>query len=276
MSYESITTSDDVVDALAKMLCGDSEPDSSQKSFDAINVRKSRAVKQLMSADHMYTFGKMSPGRAFTFDPLDDDRLFSADADCLVKPPDEVIGTSAEVLMVDSGTVKWLGLRKARALPKGLCTLVRCRTLYEVHFRRLTGEGCVEYNRAMVGVSVGGRPTPVLIPRANASGSSEVEMLVMAASVIEDAYRANTVLAEFSDGARLLMPVSVDDYLDLFKLRDAPLTPSGRRRAILHWVASHKRRKVNKPAVQVREHLRGVEEFTTDGLTVRLTPNARY
>lgn len=265
--------SDAIVDVLARMLCGDTPIDDSSKESVVQDIRKAKMARMCSSAEFLFTFGSMQPSRAYTFDATDDDRLYAFSSDLLADAPDNIIGDKAEILVMDGDVAKWCGLRRTNRLPRGLCTLTKCRALYEIHFRKLNGEGAGEYNRSMVGVTTQGKPTKVLIPKGSKPGNEELETLSLVASVIEDARRPQTMLAEFVDGASLVMPVHLDDYLELFSIRDAPLTPAGRRRALLHWVATHKRRKKTR-TVKVAEHLRGVSEFTVDGLTVRLTPNA--
>lgn len=272
--YKSMSDTAGVVDALARMLCGDTARELQKDPIESRRFRGAGKELQKVSADFLFTFRDMQPKRAFTFDPMDDDRIYTNHTEGLVRPPDETIGQQAEAVILDGEVLKWAGFRKASRLPRGLCTLTKCRSLYEIHFRELTAEGCVSYSKSMVGVSMSGRPVQVLVAGGNYVGTKDIELLVSVASVLEDAGRVDTVVAEFSDGVSLLMPVSVDDYLDLFRLRDAPLSPSGRRRALLHWVARHKRRKAGGSS-PVGAHLRGIEEFCTDGLTVRLTPNPR-
>lgn len=53
--------------------------------------------------------------------------------------------------------------------------------------------------------------------------------------------------------------------------RSLPLTPTGRRRPILHWVKAHKRRMAAGIDVDVHKHLRGVDAFEMGGLGFRIT-----
>lgn len=97
--------------------------------------------------------------------------------------------------------------------------------------------------------------------------------LIMTASIIEDAYRANTMLATVKDDTEIKFPVPLDDYKNVFADRDGPMT-GARRKAIIHWVATHLRHSTRGLEYEVKRHTRGVQEFTIDGLRIRLTPNA--
>lgn len=57
--------------------------------------------------------------------------------------------------------------------------------------------------------------------------------------------------------------------------RDEPLTASGRKRPILHWVSAHKRRIKEKIDVDIRKYLRGITEFKIEGLNFEITSPAK-
>jgi len=96
--------------------------------------------------------------------------------------------------------------------------------------------------------------------------------MILAASIIEDVGRTGCFTASVQDSAGVIFPVPYGAQVELFQLRDGPYTPGGRRKAILHWVAKHLRRSGNKES-PVKEHMRGVHEFTVDGLMIRLSAN---
>ncbi len=52
----------------------------------------------------------------------------------------------------------------------------------------------------------------------------------------------------------------------LFYARSLPITASGRKRPILHWVAAHKRRMKEGIEIDVQKHLRGITSFEMDSL----------
>lgn len=57
----------------------------------------------------------------------------------------------------------------------------------------------------------------------------------------------------------------------LLYARDLPLTATGRKRPILHWVRSHRRRMQNGTEVDIDKHLRGISEFEMNGTQFRIT-----
>lgn len=73
----------------------------------------------------------------------------------------------------------------------------------------------------------------------------------------------------------LTLGVGEEHVKSLFYARQAPLTAAGRRRPILHWVQSHRRRLKQGIDVDVRKHLRGIDEFEMDSFNFRITQPRR-
>lgn len=64
----------------------------------------------------------------------------------------------------------------------------------------------------------------------------------------------------------LTLGVAEEHIKSLFYARSLPVTESGRKRPILHWVRAHARRMREGTDIDVRRHLRGITEFEMDGL----------
>lgn len=71
--------------------------------------------------------------------------------------------------------------------------------------------------------------------------------------------------------ARAMFGVYQDEIQSLFYSREAPRSETGRKRPILHWVRSHRRRLREGIEIDVREHLRGTASFEMDGTTFEIT-----
>lgn len=69
----------------------------------------------------------------------------------------------------------------------------------------------------------------------------------------------------------LRLGVSEEHVKSLFYAREAPLTETGRKRPILHWVQSHLRRIKSGIDIDVRQHMRGIIEFEMAGFPFRIT-----
>jgi hypothetical protein len=65
--------------------------------------------------------------------------------------------------------------------------------------------------------------------------------------------------------AKATFAVHEEQIKSLFYSRELPMTETGRKRPILHWVASHQRRMKSGIDFDVKEHLRGTNEFVYNG-----------
>ena len=217
-------------------------------------------------------FDDMRPESAYTFDASDDERIYARGSEYLMEHPAEVLGDFTEVLMLNDEILKWYGFRRLRAPPKGVCCLGKASHWYEIHMRFMTQNGRGKYFKRAVPLDKTGAPLLAKIGgHVICAPAFEGEHLILCASVIEDAHRANTMLAAVKDATEIKFPVPLDDYKDMFAERDGPMN-GARRKAIVHWVARHLRHSTRGNEFAVKKHTRGVQEFTIDGLRIRLTP----
>lgn len=220
-------------------------------------------------------FDAMLPASSYTFDMADTLRIFATTPDYLAAHPADVLGDEAETIMVGWGLLKWHGYRRLRQAPRGVSYLGKATHWYEMHARIVAQTGSGEYIKRLVALDARGNPLLVRMQgHVVAAPQREGESLILSASLIEDAHRANTMLAAVKDATEIKFPVPLDDYKDVFAERDGPMNGS-RRKAIVHWVARHLRHSTRGNEFAVKKHTRGVQEFTIDGLRIRLTPNAQ-
>lgn len=75
-----------------------------------------------------------------------------------------------------------------------------------------------------------------------------------------------------NDGtAKATFGVYPEQIKSLFYSRELPLTETGRKRPILHWVASHHRRIKSGIDIDIKKHLRGCNEFIYQGTKFTIT-----
>lgn len=204
----------------------------------------------------------------------DDERLYTTDPNLLLHPIQDLIGSRAEIALICGDRIKWTGYRKINKPPRGVWVASRGATLYEMHYREVFKSGESTYFKRICAVSKDGKPVVCLITGSSGSRSnSEGSQLALAASVIEDASRPGVFTASIKESAEIILPVPIGEHKELFALRDAPLSESGRRKAILHWVSKHVRHREKSKPTEVGAHLRGVRQFTAGGMTVTLRPN---
>lgn len=270
MAENSITLIDDLETMILLSL------DANHEGVVLVVSRRDKAsgsIEELHDQGELLHFDHMLPNSSYTVDMSDGERIYGATKDLLMAHPADVLGDESEVMLLDKGTLKWRGFRRLRKPPRGVACLGIATHWYEMHMRFVSANGSGEYYKRVVPLSRTGAPLLAKVQGHNVcTPRLEGEMLVLCASVIEDAHRANTMLASVKDATEIRFPVPLDDYKAVFAGRDGPIK-DGRRKAIVHWVAHHLRHSTRGKEHAVKKHTRGVEEFMIDGIRVRLTPN---
>lgn len=104
----------------------------------------------------------------------------------------------------------------------------------------------------------------------------EVEELLASAILQSNADMRHVWNVQAIEGkARATFGVYEEQIKSLFYSRDLPMTVTGRRRPVLHWVSAHRRRIQSGDDVSVSEHLRGITEFEMNGTLFRITNPAK-
>lgn len=244
-------------------------------------------VEKIGQVDH-YRYGKkvtgidpgealgvetMMPHSAYTWDMVDSDRLVATTVNGLVNHPFEIIGDQTETILLLGDAIRWFGLRRISRPPRGVCCAGKASFWYELHSRIVRVDGFNVYQKRIVPLSYRGIPIPAMFKGCvMCSPLHEGKALIQCASAIEDAHRANTMLAAVKDATEIKFPVPIADYKTTFAEREGPMNGS-RRKAILHWVSKHLRNSTRGKEHAVKRYTRGVQEFTIDGLRIRLSPN---
>ena len=191
---------------------------------------------------------------AYTCDLADRQRIYTTRADDLLAHPAEILGDEAEVILLSEQMLIWRGFRKVRRAPDGVSYLGKPAFFYEMHMRTVREDGTGYYWKKFVALSKTGAFIPTFVQGRPAADKSNAEDIVLAASVIEDAHRSNSMLAQVMDATEIKFPVPLDDYKDIFADRDGPMNGS-RRKAILHWVARHLRTSTRGNSHEVKNTL---------------------
>lgn len=240
------------------------------------NMASGKYINEEVNINAVLKIPPMKPSSSYISVPTDL-RYYTADPSMLLDHPAEIFGGKSEILLLDekSDLLKWVGVRRLPKAPVGCVAVSPVSHWYEFHYRTITLDGAQNYHVSPVPLSKKGVSVPYKCygNMLNTDPTSRFSV-VLAASLIEDAYSANTMLASVKDTVEFKFPVPLNAYKELFALRDGPYSGS-RRKAILHWVSKHLRRKQDNDKVEVKEHLRGVHEFTVDGLNIKLEANRK-
>lgn len=223
----------------------------------------------------MLGFDTMMPKSAYSACVADkDDRVFTTVPELLLQHPADILGDETEFMLFNplNNNLNWLGFRKTTRRPRGLAHLGKASCYYEFHQRTVGMNGTGQYASAVIGYDKSGRPMVMTFNDRSIDSVWYGTLGLIAASAIEDAHRPGTMLASVKDATEIKFPVPLDNYKHIFADRDAPMV-GNRRKAILHWVAKHLRKKPDGGLSAVKRHTRGVEEFVIDGITVRIATN---
>lgn len=254
---------DQIATMLAHFVCaesGDNAKDFGKPQAKQLSIQHDAGVR--------LRFDPLKPAMAYTAQ-INGEREFALDAALLLQTPQDLLGKLTEIALVFSDTVKWSAFKKLNKRPPGIWVASPGADLYEYHSRFIQANGISDYRKRVAAISKTGKPVQVIIEGTkDQGGAADGVFLVLAASMVEDSIRPGAFQATVKERAGVIFPVPQGEHLDVFKLRDGPMT-GNRRKSLLHWVAKHTRRTPAGQAV-VKEHLRGVHKFEIDGFDVTL------
>ena len=241
--------------------------------------RKAKGAMRHRDVGCVLGFDSMSPMSAFAGNfggERDEDRIYTTDTGLLASHPADILKDNAEVIVFleDLVAIRWVGLRRTRPKKNVFAMNGKPVIWYEMHLRQECNNGPGLYHQRIVPVDEGGQP---LLAKSTVGGAvvcdkKESMFFTLAASIIEDNLRAKTMLARIKEETEIKFAVPLDDYKEVFVGRDAPMQ-NGRRKAIIHWVSSHLRKKQDGDKTGVKKHTRGVDEIEIDGIKISITPN---
>lgn len=201
------------------------------------------------------------------------ERIYAEECSLLMSHPSEIIGDEQEVSMLDEEGLLWIGLRKTNKAPRGLWTAGKYSHLYEVHIRKTLVSGSTSYAKHICPIDKIGNPVHSLINGGHKTSREYGSIVITCCSIIEDALRKDAMLCSIKDAVEIKFPVPIDDYKQFFSDRDGPYVGS-RKKQIIHWVAQHLRRsQLSGSESTVKRHVRGIQEFSVDGLKIRIEHN---
>lgn len=240
---------------IASLLCADSA--SERDHATGAVLRTANDSYEELHGGVRLDFEPLFPSKSYTtqlgehVEGTSSDRLYTDDSRLLRGSVQDIIGARSEVAVLGE-TTDWLGFKKLHKAPKSVWVSSPGATLYEVHQRVVHPDGTSAYLKHIAAVSKAGRAIPCVVIGSRGAGGMAGEKVILAASIIEDAHRTGVLTAEVRDTASVVFPVPMGDHKKLFATREAPLTPAGKRKAILHWVREHIRGGVGSYAKRQR------------------------
>lgn len=238
-------------------------------------IKTREGSKTEHDVSEVISFNDATPRSAYTLDISDDGRLFSSAVDYMKDHPIDILGNRSESIWMhpSNDLARWNCVERLQKKPKELAYLGKASAIYAYHYRVTLRNGAGQYFKRYVVLNKSGSSLPVKVSGQHQSAVNDGEDVLLMASIIEDAHRTGAMLASIKDAIEIKFPVPLADYKKVFIERDAPLV-NGKRKAIIHWVASHMRKSKAGTESQVKRHVRGVKDIVIDGLKINIEPNA--
>lgn len=169
---------------------------------------------------------------------------------------------------------------KEQQKPKKVKYNGRCKKFYKLTNFQEVSDDVINSSSEYFGVKDSGYIIPIY-HRIEESGvysnARRIAWPALAANMYSDRVNLwnvqvqDTGCGEISDYMKFVCGVHEEHIKSLFYARKSPLTETGRKRPILHWVKAHERRVKEGVDIDVRKHMRGVYEFILDGLKFKIT-----
>lgn len=257
-------TTDSMVDALTRLLCADAKKDNGAQITGYFGADKNGLVS--VDSGTKLRFPALHPKHAVLLQH-GSDRVMTENPELLCAPIQDVLGIHAEAAVVSGGCVRWIGVERLFKAPKGVWLANAKADVYAVHVRSIYSDGANDYRARVSAFDKSGKPALAVVEGSKKRGyARDLDFATVAASIIDDSRRPEVIRCTVSDAVSLTFPVSYGEHLELFKLREGPLSPSLRRRALLHRVAAYQK----SDGSQVARYERGIKSFDIDGLSVSL------
>ena len=210
-----------------------------------------------------------------------DERIVSPNQRLLREPFPELIGRFSEALIMSPGWARWVGCERLNKRPKRILAPPGVRAFYCLTQIEMDAALRGKSHAACVGVTDTGAVvacpaeqegfrSTYQLNRGSRPWDDTVNMAVVFASMIDDFTLADRWKVSFSADRAMSFSTTAEGAREAFAFRDAPLSPAGRRKAILHWVRAHGRKKQDGGVAEVPKHLRGITEFTAGGVDIRI------
>ena len=202
------------------------------------------------------------------------DRLLTADPELLIEPLPNLLGRWAEVCIIDPdlGILKWTGLKAIKKkLPKGWWSFPKTHT-YQLHYRQLFMNDETEtYQKSYCCFNQKkNKVVPVYCQNVPVNPSPTDRLLpVLIASTIDDFRTLWQV--QITHEKQFRIGVYSTAIKELAAIRKDPKTVLGRKKPILHWVSKHLRNTSSKKQTTIPKHLRGITEFSINGINFKIT-----
>lgn len=163
--------------------------------------------------------------------------------------------------------------KRLKRLPGSLKTLGH-KAYYEMLTWAPQASGGSYLHKMYIGFSISGKAYPAFAGDMLRFGPKYQQSLSLLAQATLQFWQDRRYLwnvQAIEAEAKCTFGVYENQIKSLLYSRKSPLAETGRRRPILHWVRSHRRRMKSGVDIDIEKHLRGITEFVMDGTMFRIT-----
>ena len=240
----------------------------SKSKFSSVKVRQSELIKEKMSKRIIFSDLRSEFSKNKLFDPSEKN---------LICDPIYLYSNGYSLCMYNGVFCKSMFIRKVDKLPKRYVCKGSKDAVFEIHYRYIDGSKS-EYIRGVFGYN-GHNINKAFTDMSSFKQTNYLlnnrydnENFVLTTSMFDDL--ADQWITEITlNDQSIIIGSNRDGVNKLSKLREEPLTITGRKKAIMHWVAEHTR--LTKSGYSdISTHTRGIDSFNIDDFSIRISPPA--
>lgn len=209
-------------------------------------------------------------------DNKDDDTLFSKHYDYLICEPEDIMKDGFEYILIDNIKIKWMRIEPHCTKRNKRVFIHGKGSLFEVHYREKVLGGKQDYTKNFAALRGDKIPLIFCDKQYLKECSDDHYQTIMACSIKEEIYKDGVFhikITKKETGKGIRLALNSWEVIDLLKFRDKPITKTGRKKPILHWVAAHIK---GDNKTKIAKYNRGLQEFEYDNYTIEVKePNIK-
>lgn len=244
---------------------------------NAVRTGKNRDTEERVYAINTLPVKKLQRyiTTSMTMETDDDYRLFTCDINSVMALPKEDFG----VVLVSDRYVKENSFNMLNVIPRGYphgtfdavwqfdfiytdVRTLRSRLVQSVF--AVKGNQCIPLYPLKT-------PKQIIIKDRGRHIREITQHFALCTSIVEDYMLNQFWHLDLTDSVTISTYGKEHDIKSFLDIRDEPLTKTGQRKRVLHWVSGHRRVTKGGKEVKIEKHLRGLEHFNLGGFDVDIT-----
>lgn len=205
------------------------------------------------------------------------DLLFTSDIDTILIDPVKLLNIEIGAGCLDNNSFTIFFNKVLKKKPKGFITKASKPMYLETHFKKINNGFKNEYLAMYKAWNINKnqlypceRNLNFLKIIKQKDIKHDTDSIICSFSIIEEIASVWNCEIKYKNKS-VVFGSGEKEIKELCNFRKDPINKNGRRKHILHWVASHIRNYKTKK-VKISGHTRGIERFTLDGFNITIAP----